>query len=104
MQGGNLICTFSAKHVSFSFSVRVGLLHAVFCNSGIAACSIGGAPGVGAYNGLVTNVTTLQTDFPIRGLNGTSVNVIPAGPSSPLRFKAVHSSGNGMPCACRLQQ
>lgn len=83
MQGGNLICTFSAKHVSFSFSVRVGLLHAVFCNSGIAAyslfffffcnsgiaaCSIGGAPGVGAYNGLVTNVTTLQTDFPIRGL------------------------------------
>ena len=38
-------------------------------------CSIGGAPGVGAFNGLATNVTTLQTDFPTIGLNGTAVNV-----------------------------
>ncbi|KAL0048942.1 hypothetical protein WJX82_002891 [Trebouxia sp. C0006] len=36
--------------------------------------SIGGAPGVGAFNGLATNVTTLQTDFPTIGLNGTAVN------------------------------
>ncbi|DBA92155.1 hypothetical protein WJX77_006975 [Trebouxia sp. C0004] len=36
--------------------------------------SIGGAPGVGAFKGLATNVTTLQTDFPTRGLNGTAVN------------------------------
>ncbi|KAL3133692.1 hypothetical protein ABBQ32_008192 [Trebouxia sp. C0010 RCD-2024] len=40
----------------------------------IETFSIGGAPGVGAYNGLATNVTTLQTDFPTQGLNGTSVN------------------------------
>jgi len=41
----------------------------------VHVCSIGGAPGVGAFNGLATNVTTLQTDFPTRGLNGTAVNV-----------------------------
>ena len=42
---------------------------------GLSGCSIGGAPGVGAYNGPATNVTTLKTDFPSRGLNGTAVNV-----------------------------
>lgn len=41
----------------------------------VHVCSIGGAPGVGAFNGLATNVTTLQTDFPTIGLNGTAVNV-----------------------------
>lgn len=30
---------------------------------------------MGAFNGLVTNVTMLQTDFPTRGLNGSAVNV-----------------------------
>ena len=45
-------------------------------------CSIGGAPGVGAFNGLATNVTTLQTDFPTRGLNGTAVNVRTAAAAS----------------------
>ena len=42
---------------------------------GLSGCSIGGAPGVGVYNGPATNVTTLKTDFPSRGLNGTAVNV-----------------------------
>lgn len=42
----------------------------------MSGCSMGGGvPGVGAYNGLATNVTTLKTDFPVRGLNGTAVNV-----------------------------
>lgn len=30
---------------------------------------------MGSFNGLATNVTTLKTDFPTRGLNGTAVNV-----------------------------
>ena len=47
----------------------------------VHVCSIGGAPGVGAFNGLATNVTTLQTDFPTRGLNGTAVNVRTAAAS-----------------------
>lgn len=41
----------------------------------LCGCSIGGAPGVGAFSGLATNVTMLKTEFPTRGLNGTAVNV-----------------------------
>ena len=37
--------------------------------------SLGGIDGVGAFNGLATNVNIVGTDYPTAGLNGTAVNV-----------------------------
>ncbi len=58
----------------------------------VHVCSIGGAPGVGAFNGLATNVTTLQTDFPTRGLNGTAVNVRTAAAAHVSAHMSAHVS------------